>query len=257
MTTPSSNNVLLGRGVLYFDRFTKTGQPTGERHLGNMDTFTINTEDEVKQLYESMTAAAGLYKEVTIKRTVTGAAKGYELDPENVSLQLMGDLGSLVQTTGTVVDLTLTPSSKKGRYYSVEKRNISAVVVKEGSTTYVLGVDYAVDAKTGRVKVLSGGSIEDGSALTVSCSYAATTLQTVEGATAGTVEGRLRFVGDPTCGPAVEVEVFRVKVTPNGELGFLSDDWGTLSLKFSVLTDSSRPAGESPYYRVTYLDPVA
>lgn len=251
MNTPSPDNVLMGSGSLYIDRLDD-GAKTGELHLGNVTTFAITTTDETKKLYESMTKSRGLYKEVTVRRDIVCAITGNEFNIENVALTLMGNEGSITQTTGTVADSTLTSSSKKGRFYPTGKRNISAVTVSQDATDYVLGTDYAVDAKTGRIQVLAGGSIDDGSALTVSFSYAAVQLKTVEGGNAGTIEASLRFVGDPTAGPEVEVEVFRVKVNPNGELGFISDEFGAWSLNCSVLADQGRAANESPYYRVIY-----
>lgn len=250
--TPNSDNIFLGSGDLFFDRF-KDGQKTGEIHFGNVTAFNVSTTDETKKLFESMTKNRGLYKEVTTQRTVTANVTGNEFNIENVALALMGSEGAIDQAAGVIADQTLTASAKHGRYYPVGKRNISAVVVKEGATTFVEGTDYQVDAASGRVKVLATGSITEGSTLTVSCSYAMTKLKVIEGANAGTIEGSLRFVGDPTAGPAVEVEVFRVKVNPSGELGFISEEFGAWSLTCSVLADQSRPAGESPYFRVIYL----
>lgn len=253
-TTPSSDNVLLGAGTLYIDRW-ENGLKTGELHLGNVTEFKLTTVDTTKQLYESMTPTRGLYKEVTTQRTVTAAITGSEFNPENVALVMMGDNGTFTQTEGTITSQSLTANAKLGRYYPVGVRNISSVVVKSVTpgTTYVEGTDYVVDSQSGRVQILPTGSIVDGAALTVDCSYASVTLDTVEGANAGTIEASLRFIGDPTAGPAVEVEVFRAKINPTGDIGFIAEDFGAWQLNCSVLADGTHPAGESPYFRVLYL----
>ena len=48
----NGNNILLGRGKIYFDRFDATGARTGELFLGNCPTFVrINAnQDAVPQL---------------------------------------------------------------------------------------------------------------------------------------------------------------------------------------------------------------
>ena len=56
----NGNNVLLGRGKIYFDRFDSAGLKTGELFLGNCPTFEITPSPEEIKKYSSADRAAGL-----------------------------------------------------------------------------------------------------------------------------------------------------------------------------------------------------
>lgn len=252
-TTPSSDNLLLGSGALYCGLY-EAGQLTGEFHFGNVTVFGISTDDEVKEKYGAIDKSRGLLKAVTTKRTVTLKITGDYFSPENLMLNTMGALGTFTQTAGTKASLTITTSAKHGRFYPLAHRNVSNVVIKSGATTLVADQDYSVDAVSGRIFIAPTGSVTEGSTLTADYSYSTVTASTVEGGKAGLIEAFIRFVGDPAAGPAYEVQVFKVQLTPDGELGFISDDFGSWSLTGKVLADASRPAGESPYYRAIKLN---
>lgn len=249
--TPSSDNLLLGSGALYFDRF-ENGQKTGEIHFGNVTAFSISTSDEVKEKYQSMDKTRGLYKAVTTKRNITLKVTGDEFSPDNIALNVMGDQGVLTQTAGTVTAETVTSASKKGRYYPLAHRNVSDVVVKVGAATKVAGVDYAVDAKSGRIHILPTGSIADGSTVVADYDHASLTVNTINGGTAGLIEAFIRFVGDPASGQAYECQVWAVQLTPDGELGFISDDFGNWSLTGKVLNKAGEHP-DAPYYKLIEL----
>lgn len=247
---PNSSNLLLGRGAIYFDRFAAgTTTRQGELHLGNCTSLELTTTDEVKELYSSMASTSPLLKSVPTKRTMELKLTGNEYSLENLALVLMGNTGTLTQTTGSVTAETITTSSKQGRWYPTAKRSISSLIVKVAAATKTLGTDYDQDLVTGRVKILPGGTITDGSTVTVDYSYATLNLNTVIGGNASTVEGYLRFIGDPAAGPKYEVEVWRVSVAPDGPVQFIQDDFGNWSLTMKVLDDSANHASE-PYYRV-------
>lgn len=256
--TPSSDNLYLGKGALYFDRFDSTGAKTGELHLGNVDNFTISTEDEKAEMYESMTKSAGLYKQALKKRTISLKGKLYEFTQDNLALFTMGTTGTFSQTSGTVSSAeTLTSSSKQGRYYATAKRGISTTVLVSGTSTpytsRTLGTDYSVDAATGRIYVIPGGGIVDGhTAQLSSYAYSTLALKTIAGGTESQVIGFLRFIGDPSAGPAQEYQFWKCDVTPDGELGLIGDDYGSFGIGFKLLSDSAAHPTE-PYYKQFFL----
>lgn len=252
MTTATSNNLLLGSGKLYFD-VLENGVRTGEYDVGNVSSLGLTTTDEIKEKNQSMTAERGLYATALTKRTVELDITGDEFSQENMALNTMGVLAKLVQVAGTATDETVTATTRKGRIYPLAKRMVSDVVISVGAVVMVEGVDYAIiDAS--RIKVLVGGAIVDGSVLTADYSFATLSLDTVQGAKLKQVEVFARFVGDPTAGPAYEVEIWRVQLSPTGALGFISDDFGSWTLKGKVLMDTTKPAGMSQYYQAIKLN---
>lgn len=256
MGTPSSENLMLGAGVLYFDRFDSTGAKTGERHLGNCTAFTLTTEVEKVERYSSMDKAKRLYKSVVKSIKATGKITLDEFDPSNLALALLGDEGVVTQTAGTIAAGSATSFiAKKGNAVSLGKFNVTNVVVKDstGSTTYVLNTDYILNAKAGVIFFPTQSAIVDASTIKVSYDWPVGSFPKVAGATQGKIEGFLRFLGDPTSGPAYFGEFWRVSVSPEGELGFISDDWGSFGLNIECQDDASNHPTD-PMYRLVKLN---
>lgn len=252
---PSSENLLLGKGQVLFDRFDAAGARTGFRHLGNIETLELTTADDKVQKFSSMSQGAPLYKEVNRRRTVTLKLTGDEFHPDNLALILMGNLATLVQAATAVVAEAIFPTTVPGAYFKLAKLGpYTAVAIKFGATPGVIGVDYAlVDAKLGVYQILPGTVLTG----VVTADYTPTAYtgttgpKVVGGGTAGTIQGALMFVGDPSTGPKVLLEVWRTNVSPDGALGLISDDFATLGLTMAVLDDSAAHPS-NPLYQITY-----
>lgn len=251
---PSSENLLLGKGQLFFDRFDANGVSTGRVHMGNIDTFEITTSDDNVEKYSAMSAGAPLYKRVNRKRTVTCRVTGDEFNADNLALMIMGSKSVLAQAATPVVDEALAPATVPGAYYKTAKLGpISAVTMEFGGVAGVLNTDYAIiNADVGLVRVLPGTALTG--AVTISYTPTAYTdeVTVVSGGDSGIVQGSLLFIGDPSAGPKVMVEVWSVSVTPDGALGLISEDFAQLSLNMAVQADEAGHP-DSPLYNVTYL----
>lgn len=256
MATPDSNNLLLGAGMLYFDRFDTSGAKTGERPLGNCGTFTLNTTVEKVEKYSAMNKAKRLYKSVIKSIKATGKIVLDEFDPANLALALLGTEGTVTQTAGSVTAGTpFSGVAKKGYAFKLGHFAVSDVVVKDstGTTTYTAGTDYEVtNAKVGLLTILAAGSIVDASTIKCEYSYGAVTMPKVSGATVGKIEGYLRFVGDPASGPAYLGDFWKVSVAPEGDLGWISDDFANFTLNIECQDDSVNHSAD-PMYRVVKL----
>lgn len=242
MPHPASDptNLLLGKGIIYFDRFDATGLRTGELDLGNCEVFSVGITDENKEKYSSRDAAAGLLRRVNTRRDIPISIQGDEFNPENLALVQMGSLGTLTQASGSVTAEQISAAPVKGRWYPTVGRDISAVVVKQGVTTLALDTDYLVDAVSGRIYLVPSGAAVAGTPLTVDYAAAAITgLDTVAAGTASIIEGYIHFMGDPSAGPIMEAEYWRVSISVGGdEVGLITDDWGNWSLEAKVLADT-------------------
>lgn len=258
LAAPSSDNLLLGKGQVLFDRLDPiTGLSLGGMlHLGNVDTFSITTDDDKVQKFSSMTAANPLYKETNRRRNVTLKMTGTEFNAENVALIQMGSVSTLVQAATAVVAEALAPTTIKGTFLKLAKLGpYTGLAVKFGAATGVLGTDYnVINAKAGVIQILPG-TAQTGAVTAdyTPTAYTATTgPKVVSGAASPTIMGKLTFLGDPTVGPAVMVEVWKAMLTPDSALDLISDDYATLGLSLSMLDDTANhPA--SPRYQTTYL----
>lgn len=231
-------NLSLERGKVYFDRFTTAGVKTGELFLGNCEALTISvSEDEVRK-YSSAEAAAPLLASAPIRRTFELSMTLDEWTPENLALAFMGNVSALAQGSGSISNEIITVAAK-GRYYPTSKRKISTVVVTGPSNTptYVANTDYKVDGTEGRIYIMETGAIPATGNLEVDYAYAADTSVTIQGGNASKIEGSLRFVGDPVSGPTQTVEIWKVRLKPEGEMPFIGDDYATFTIKGEVFAD--------------------
>ncbi len=250
MSTPSAKNLLLGAGAWYFDRFDKDGKPTGERHLGNSESGTFQTTVDVVQKYSSMTAARELYAEAVKQIKGEGKVSLEEYDPENVALALYGESGLYNQTAQTAQAHTVT--AFHDRWVKIPLFKIKNVVVADAvttTTTYVEGTDYEVDYKVGRILAISTGNIANASQIKVTADCDAVKYPQISGGNTPRIEGYLRFVGDPTYGPAYMGDFWHVTISPDGELGFISEDFKSFGIKFACLSDRTNHPDE-PLYRL-------
>lgn len=253
---PSSENLLLGKGQVFFDRFDVNGVSQGLKHLGNVETFELTTADDNVDKFSSMSAGAPLYKRVNRRRTVTLRIVGDEFHPENMALVTMGSQSTLAQVATPVVAEAITATTIPGIYYVTKKLGpITAVVVKFGAGAGVLNTDYAIiDASVGLIRILPGTVLTG--VVTVDytpTAYSSTTSpQIVSGGVSGIIQGRILFIGDPSTGPKVKVNVWKVNITPDGAVGLISDDYATMGLSAAVLDDSANHSA-SPLYEITYL----
>jgi hypothetical protein len=242
-------NLSLGAGVFYFDRF-EGGVRTGERDLGNVSGAEFTSSVETIEKNSSRTAERRLLRKAVTKQAASLSITVDYLTSQNLSLFSQGEVRTLAQSAATVTGEALTAKVKKGRHFPTAKRQISAVVVKQGAVTLVAGTDYMVDARTGRIYFVPGGAAVEDTAATVDYAAALVNLETVVGNVSGIIEGSLRFIGDPSAGPILEVEFYKVCIEPNGSIPLIQEnEWGGFQLNVTVL-DNSAVTPNEPYYRI-------
>lgn len=255
--TPDEGNLLLGKGEVYFDRFDDNGVKTGERHIGNCHSLEITNEDDVAESYSGMNKEAELYARTVKRRKQTAKINFEEIVAENMALLAMGAVTTVENTDVTPVADEAIGAVLKGRYYKVLGRKISYVSVVYGTT--LIGAadayedeDFAVDERTGRIYIMPGGAIDDGDKVWVSYTPGAYSYEAVTAGTKGEIIGSLRFVPDPTEGPQIELEAWKVAMSADSALQLITEDYAQMSLAAQFKTDRVNHPNE-PYYRLTYL----
>jgi hypothetical protein len=172
-----------------------------------------------------------------------------EFHPENLALALLGETAAVQAADGSITDEPVPGKSKKGFWLDTGFVNITVTAVKVGATTHALDDDYQLNTAAGLIYIMPDGDIADGSDVTWSGSCAASGTK-VEALTQGRIEGALMYVSsDDQVGPKTKIVLGKVSISPDGALGFLSDQFGEIGLKGEVLQDD---AGD--YGVITYLD---
>lgn len=226
------------------DRYVNGVKTNGLRFVGNVTELRLTTTDEIREKFSSSEASSPLLKRVVSRRTVEFTAVMDEFTMENLSLAMMGTApASAAQSVTAVTDMSIQ-AVQQGMYYDLGSRNIAAVVVTTdpAGTTYVLNTDYTVDLVTGLLYIVPGGGIADDEDILVDFTRAtATTITTIEGGASSLVEAYLHFESDNATGPNYRVKAERVSITPDGDLGFISDDFGNFTIKMAVQKTATEP----------------
>lgn len=257
---PDAENLIVGKGSVYINRFDSNGNGTGLRHLGNVDAMEITTEDDVIEKFSSMSASAPLYKKITRRRNVTVRLTLSEFNPYNLAVALQGELDeTYTQPATAVVGEVVSSSVVLGAYYVLAKIGpyTAGPALTTGATPLVLGTDYEIaDPIAGVIRLLETSVvISDGDPLTAGytpTAYAAGEVPKVKGGTQNTVEGSLLFIGDPSTGPKMKVEVWKASFNADGALGLISEEFADLGLVGGILADPLGHPGNE-LYQVTYL----
>jgi hypothetical protein len=251
------NNLLLGRGKAYFDRFDAAGAKSGYRFLGNIEKISVTPSVNKVEKFSSTKAAAVKLASVVINQTNLVDMTMSEFIPENLALALFGSTSTITQTSSAITAEALTVGTggaRLGMVYKTLNRNISIVSVKKGATTFVAGTDYdIINAAAGLIYLRpTGGTIVALDALTIDYTKGVFSGVQVSGGAVGKIQGALLFIGDPANGPTYELEIWRVNINPSGALDFLSDAFGTVPLQAEILDDSANHSA-FPLYTLSQL----
>ena len=245
---PNNTNLLLGAGQVFFSR---SDVDQGYVHLGNCTQFRIEFEDEKREVINRMTSAQGTYRKVTSKRTGRLNIIGQEFNPDNAALVTMGSKGALSVTGSSVTGEVLATAAQfvEGAYYKTAFRDITSLVLTQGTTTLVEGTDYnIIDAETGLIEFIEGGAnLTAATQVDADYTYASASNTTIRGGDTGDIYGSIFFVGDPAAGPAMDVEVWNVSIEPEGGLDLIGDDFLEWTLNCEILDDSANHPNE-PYF---------
>jgi hypothetical protein len=249
-TEVNGDNILLGRGKVYFDRFTSAGAATGERFLGNCPSFEITPTAEDIKKYSSATPAAPLIASDVLRTTLALRIAGDEFTAENLAMALFGDSANLTQSTAAITDEVITVVAQ-GRYYPTLYRGISSVTVTGPSETptYDVNDDYTVDATEGRIYIVPGGAITASTVIWVDYTYADLDVERVRGMNQTSVKGYVRFVGDPGRGPQYTCEIWRASIHADGAMGFISDEYAQWTMIGDIESDATNHPNE-PHFRL-------
>lgn len=252
--TYSQNKYTIPRGRVFFNPInTATDEYLGELYMGNCPSLGLSIETEKAEHYSSETGLREKDASVVLEVKRTGSLTCDNMSGSNVALFLSGSTGTITQAGASVTDEVIDVIP--GRYYQlglgsstpVGARKVSAVVVTNsaGTTTYVAGTDYLLDADRGRLQILATGTIVAGE-IKVDYTKAATTWEGIRSGAAGELLGALRIVSDNATGDQRDFYMPRVSLVPSGEIPVIAE--GTDFAQMTFDADVLKPAnGEAIY----------
>lgn len=242
--TAGENNYTLGRGQCLFARFIKgTRKPGAFLYFGNTPSLSINTTTEELKHYSSEAGTKELDGSAPLRTDRALSLETDNISPENLALLFLGEAQHTAVAASAIADEAIAASQVvKGGMIplgvtdsnNLGARNVSAVVLKNGAATLVEGVDYEVIPESGLVHILPGGSIADGTALTVNYAVTAYSATRVI-SNSNPIEGAFRFISENATGTNYDYIMPYVKLMPDGEFALKGDDWQKIKFKGDVL----------------------
>lgn len=222
----TSNNLTIPRGKVLFAEYKPgTKVPGPLRFMGNCPEFTLSREGTTVDHYASTSGVRNLDASIPIGGDMSGTLTTDDINAANMRYWFMGENTTVTVTAGTSVTETLE-GVKKGEFYQLGRTEQNPLGVGRITTITVAGreefEDFEVEHGSGLIYIMPAGSIADDSEIEVTYSYPAHTYQRV---TSGdlSIEGELRFISDNPYGPNRKLVIPRAKLSPNGDLSFLSD----------------------------------
>ena len=99
--------------------------------------------------------------------------------------------------------------------------------------------DIIVNTRSGLIGIAEGGNVLADDTVDIAFAWAATDYYKVEGLQTTSLEGMVRFVSDNPVGTQLELRAWNVSLTPDGDTGFIGEDWSTISFTGEILKDEA------------------
>ena len=256
-------NYTLGRGRLYFDRFTPAQvaagivaatRGEGETYFGNTPDLSMTASEDTLDHFDSDQGVRTKDDSVSLQLDRTGSFTTDNISKENLALYFLSDgAASVLQTSALAATFEIL-AARQGKFYQIGAgpslpagvRNISTVIVKKGAgypTTGTQPGNYEVDEATGRIYIIPGSTdLPDvggaGTAIQVTYDLAATTREQIVSKSTS-IYGALRFVADNPKGKNRDYYFPYVKLAPDGDYNLKGDDWQSMSFSFEALKKST------------------
>lgn len=167
-----TTQLILGRGEVYFDRFlpgTQVGE--GEVYIGNSLRFQVEREIERLDRKQSYRGRLHDREGALISESHTVSFTTDNIRMSNLALWYGTEVVSELSSESTI---SQTLTVKRGRYYQLTdggnvfgSRNVSNVVLLNGSTPILSPSNWSVDEATGRIHIFpTAVSVPEGVPLT-------------------------------------------------------------------------------------------
>ncbi len=240
----ATSDYTIGGARLFFNDGGQDGAVgNGLLDLGNIPTFTIDRNTTDIEHFAFVASALARQKDLTITTDV-GMSFNFAMDElfsEAWNILLWGDgVTSNVQAGATITDeVGATPTILNRSIFTAES-NISALSIDGvgGTPTYVEGTDYElVNAVTGEIKILSGGTITAALAIELNYTSAARTRSKIVPGKDTVVQGSARLEFQGQNGGNITWVVNNCELKPDGPSPLSATEISEANVILNILTD--------------------
>ena len=211
----------------------------------------------------SMVKDTDLYVAITKASNAVGDVGGLKITwREGISgsdnvITVSGSGATTTEALGsTGISITITLDSADDMSGTVVTSPISGMKIEciASKSDLKRDVDYVVEEQSSRagfIKIPEGSVLNRNDEILISADIPESDFVTVSGGNAGEIEGELVFIGDPNQGDIYNLEAWKVKIQPDGDLtGLIGSDFGNFNLNVKFLADYKNHR-QYPYYKLT------
>ncbi len=223
----------IGAGQIHIQPYDKSAPLLP---IGNVSEFTFSFEEDRKEL-KNYLGGGGNRNVLSRVSGVTASLNAHDFTPDNLALALRAGIESVAVTP--VVDEEQVSFGIADELIPFDKLPDSSqsITVKDSLDTVLTEGDDYVRVASG-IKVLDGGGIDNQG---VKVSYTPVAASMVQALVNSGKEFVLFMEGlnDAQEGSPFNIRVHRVKFSPVQNLGFISDDFASITLQLDVLADTT------------------
>ncbi len=240
MEQPSVDHIVLGRGMVFFDRFSPgTTVGEGERYIGNTTQFSIRRETETIKRLRSVRGRIVEKDRLTTRDLLSGGFVTDAMTVQNASEWFGSGEVDLGFPAGDRLQETIRVT--KGRYYQLGRSfdpmgviNVDFLTFKLNGVAISAADNVLIEKAPGRIFVLDDASIVDGDELEVTFEWRSAPNSTSFSSEGRQVEGALRFLALNPVGKRKDYYFPFVTLSPTGEAALKSDEWQQLAFQFET-----------------------
>lgn len=247
MAQPSSNDIVLGRGLVYFNRFlagSYVGE--GERYIGNTTGFSVRRALSTIERLRSVRGVVTRRDELMQREGLSGSFVTDYMTADNVNDWFGG--GEIQQGQVPIGEVVESFVIKKGRFYQlglthsvIGARHVDFVSIKVDGVPIAVGSDIVLDKTAGRLFIADEATaFNDNALLEATFQWRSAPRMKRFNDVPQTLEGSLRFVATNPVGPKKDCFFPRVTITPTGEFSLKGDEWQQVGFAFEAARLNSR-----------------
>jgi len=277
----NKDNFLLGRGVLKLDLFAGGATETAKFiDMGNATAFSLNIDEETLEHTSKRTGLAQIDQSVTLSKELTGSFTLDEYDVQQLATALSADVDELTFASASVYNaasklvgvvipadsgghsIELFDASKAGtplnpkRLRGLTDQGMKVSLTTVPATTYN---DWTIDLATGHLHITAGGDLDSGAPRTLDIwdiTYPAGKLQQIHMLKQTAIRATLHFASkNAQSGLVREVKLHRVKISTNGELPWIAEEYSAMEFSFAAEASTLAVYAESPVGTITQFYP--
>ena len=241
MSTPSTENYVLGRGMLFWDPWDSTAMSyTGERALGNAPEVSFNMNATFLDHFSSMSGFKSKDKTIVNEVSPMVTFTLDELHSDNWQMLVFGQKTETVQSVSDGAVTTAITGTVKDRYFDLDRRYVQTKILTHGTVTsgpFVAGttITGGTSAATATIiQVLSGtqliiqnvsGTFSAAETITAGAVSAGLTVLPayVPGLAVVYLTGTPTTFYDATTDYIIDAKTGRIKITDNSNIADDSD----------------------------------